>query len=219
MAEVREQLQGAAQIRIGASPILFSDYLPPVLSAVQRQFPRLSMILRALNQPELIEAIERDELDVVISLIPDYLGPALCAIELVQLPLILLLPKASKIKFAKELWSNQRILEPLIALKPNELICQQFQQALAKLGMSWLPKIEMDSLDLIEKYVEQGFGIGLSVRVPQKKLSPKVRALDLPGFPPVTLAAISHKRSNPAINVCHAFLEEVRKQGARFSGK
>src|SRR5215510_2191131 len=28
--EVRAKLQGAAQIRIGASPIVFRDYLPPV---------------------------------------------------------------------------------------------------------------------------------------------------------------------------------------------
>src|SRR6266850_3123817 len=41
MKEVREQLQGAAQIRIGASPILFRDYLSPVIDVVQKRFPRL----------------------------------------------------------------------------------------------------------------------------------------------------------------------------------
>src|SRR6266446_4291648 len=70
ISEVRDSLQGAEQIRMGASPILFRDYLPPVLEDVQRKFPRLSLILRALNQPDLIAAIEHDELDVVISLIP-----------------------------------------------------------------------------------------------------------------------------------------------------
>src|SRR6266487_2198211 len=71
MAEVRQQLQGAAQIRIGASPIVFRDYLSPVIDAVRKQFPQLSMTLRAVNQPDLITAIEHDELDIVISLIPD----------------------------------------------------------------------------------------------------------------------------------------------------
>src|SRR5215510_13420309 len=37
--DVRAQLQGAAQMRIGASPIVFRDYLPPVLEGIQRQFP------------------------------------------------------------------------------------------------------------------------------------------------------------------------------------
>src|SRR5437016_8333607 len=49
MAEVRERLQGGAQLRIGASPIIFRDYLTPVIEAVRRQFPSLNMILRALN--------------------------------------------------------------------------------------------------------------------------------------------------------------------------
>src|SRR3954452_1234794 len=37
MTEVRQQLRGAAQIRIGASPIVFRDYLPPVLDAIRRK--------------------------------------------------------------------------------------------------------------------------------------------------------------------------------------
>src|ERR1041385_9177453 len=74
-AEVRERLQGAAHIRIGASPIVLRDYLSPVIASVQKQFPRMSMILRAMNQPELIAAMERDELDILISLIPDTRSP------------------------------------------------------------------------------------------------------------------------------------------------
>src|SRR5579859_4311940 len=128
IAEVREKLQGAARIRIGASPIVFRDYLPPVIEAVGRQFPGLNMILRALNQPELIDSLERDELDVVISLIPDNLGPAIQAVEIITLPLILLALKATRIKSATELWRNGSLQESLISLRPNELICQNFQQ-------------------------------------------------------------------------------------------
>ena len=153
-AEIREKLLGAARIRIGTSPIIFRDYLPPVIEAVRRQFPGPNMILRALNQPELIDGLERDELDVVISLIPDNLSRGVRAAEIVTLPLILLVRRTSKISSARELWANGRRQEPLIALGPNELICQQFQQHLTELGISWLPKIEMDSLELIERYVE-----------------------------------------------------------------
>src|SRR5688572_6321112 len=169
MAEVRQRLQGAAQLRIGASPIVFRDYLPPVLEAVRQKCPELNMILRALNQPELIDALEQDELDVVISLIPDKLSPILRSTHIIKLPLVLLLPKSSKIKSARDLWACQRVADPLISLKPNELICQVFQERLAQLDVCWLPRIEMDSLDLIEKYVETGFGVGLSVRMPQKR--------------------------------------------------
>lgn len=218
MTEVRQKLRGAAQIRIGASPIVFRDYLPPVLEAVRQKCPELNMILRALNQPELIEAIEQDELDVVISLIPDKLTPILHSIEITRLPLILLLPKKSKIKAAKDLWSDQKVAEPLISLKPNELICQIFQETLAKLGVSWLPKIEMDSLDLIEKYVETGFGVGLSVRVPERKLPSTIRVLELPDFPSVRLGAIYREDSHSSSNLHRTFLEEVARQAGRLLG-
>jgi len=216
IAEVREKLQGAARIRIGASPIVFRDYLSPVIESIRRQFPGLNMILRALNQPELIDSLEQDELDVVISLIPDNLSPSVRAVEIIALPLVLLTLKASKIKSATALWGSGRIQEPLISLGPNELICQRFQQMLTKIGVSWLPKIEMDSLDLIEKYVEAGYGLGLSVRLPEKKLSSKIRAIELPDLPPVKLGVLYRGESSPEYKVRRTFLEEVRKQAARF---
>lgn len=216
IAEVREKLQGAARIRIGASPIVFRDYLSPVIESIRRQFPGLNMILRALNQPELIDSLEQDELDVVISLIPDNLSPSVRALEIIALPLVLLTLKASKIKSATALWGSGRIQEPLISLGPNELICQRFQQMLTKIGVSWLPKIEMDSLDLIEKYVEAGYGLGLSVRLPEKKLSSKIRAIELPDLPPVKLGVLYRGESGPEYKVRRTFLEEVRKQAARF---
>lgn len=216
IVEVRQKLQGAARIRIGASPIIFRDYLPPVIEAVRKQFPGLNMILRALNQPELIDGLERDELDVVISLIPDNLSQSLRAAEIITLPLILLAPRASKLKSVQDLWGNGRVRESLISLGPNELICQHFQLQLGKIGVAWLPKMEMDSLELIEKYVEAGYGFGLSVRLPDKKLSPKVRAVDLPGFPPVKLGLLHRGESARETQIRRAFLEEVKKQAARF---
>jgi DNA-binding transcriptional LysR family regulator len=218
MTEVRQKICGAAQIRVGASPIVFRDYLPPVLEAVRHKCRDLNMVLRALNQPELIEAIEQDELDVVISLIPDKLNPVLRSVDIISLPLVLLLPKNSKIKSAKDLWRGATVTERLISLKPNELICQVFQQTLTKLGVAWLPKIEMDSLDLIEKYVETGFGVGLSVRIPQKKFPPTIRVIELLDFPPVRLGAI-FRESNSESRIGRAFLEEVSRQAERLSQK
>src|ERR1041385_4275865 len=42
ITEVREKLQGAARIRIGASPIVFRDYLSPVIESIRTQFPDLN---------------------------------------------------------------------------------------------------------------------------------------------------------------------------------
>ncbi len=107
------------------------------------------------------------------------------------------MPKQCKIKSAQDLWADGGVTEPLIALAPHELLCQRFQQTLAEMGVRWTPTIEMDSLDLIEKYVAAGYGIGHSVRLPEKKLPANVRAVELPGFPSLRLGVL-HRRESRA---------------------
>ena len=76
--------------------------------------------------------------------------------------------------------------------------------------------MEMDSLELIEKYVEGGYGFGLSVLLPHKKPSSKLRRIELPDFPPVKLGLLHRGESSGENRIRRAFLEEVRKQAARF---
>ena len=52
-------------------------------------------------------------------------------------------------------------------------------------------------MDLIEAYVMNGLGIGLSVAIPKKPLPAKVRALPLPGFPPVVIGALWRGQKTP----------------------
>jgi len=218
MSEVRGKLQGAAQLRIGASPIVFRDYMSPVIESIRKQFPRLNMILRALNQPELIAGIEQDQLDVVISLLPDSVNSSLHCEILIELPLVLLAPSSVKVKSARELWGKGKVSETLISLGPTELICQRFQETLNKMEISWLPRIEMDSLELIENYVEAGYGIGLSIGRPEARLSSsKVRVIELPGFPSLQLGLMYRENLNSNDEVKREFLDEVRKQAAQLS--
>ena len=69
---------------------------------------------------------------------------------------------------------------------------------------------------VIEKYVEAGYGIGLSVRLPEKKLSSRIRAIELPDFPPVRLGILYRGEPSRENRVRRAFIEEVRRQGGRF---
>ncbi len=214
--QVREKLQGAAQLRFGTSPLILRDYFGPVLEALRSQFPRLSMILRGSNQPELIEALERDELDLVISIIPENLSPALGCIELTQLRLVLLVPRMSRVRSAKDLWRGAQVSEPLICLPPNESICQCFQRALAQRGLTWVPSIEMDSLDMIERYAAAGYGIGLSLEMPERKLPSKVRLLELEGFPSVALGLLYRTHFSGNQELRQAFIERVKQEARAF---
>ena len=78
---------------------------------------------------------------------------------------------------------------------------------LTKLGVEWFPSVEASSMDLIATYVASGLGIGVAVDVPKKPLPENVRALPLPGFPPLIIGAMWRGKSTP---VNEAFLAEAR---------
>jgi DNA-binding transcriptional LysR family regulator len=210
---VATELQGgtARQIRIGSSDIVLRDYLPGLLQAVRRKFPQLKAALREGYQPDLEEMLQRQEIDIAVTLIEKKSPPGIHAQALLELPLILLASKESPCRSAEELWKLDKITEPLICLPASEAICRNFQQGLTKLGIDWFPGIEVSSLDLIEAYVSNGFGIGLTVSIPKTEMSPKVRPLPLPGFAPVSIGVLWQGRPSPVVKL---LLEELQA-GAR----
>src|SRR5579862_4940685 len=67
---VASELQGGGthQIRIGSSDIVLRDHLPEILRAARKQFPRLRASMREGYQPELEAMLQRQEIDVAITL-------------------------------------------------------------------------------------------------------------------------------------------------------
>ena len=215
VAAVAIELQGGTshQIRIGASEIVLRDHLPELVQNVRKRFPQLRITLRAGYQPDLEVMLQKQEIDLAVTLIEKKSTPGINSQALLELPLILLVEKGSKVKSADELWKRDKIEEPLICLPPAEAICKHFQQGLGRLGIDWFPGVEASSLELIETYVANGFGIGLSIAIPNGKLSPKVRALPLTGFTPVVVGALWRGKLSP---VHQAFLEEAQIAARRL---
>lgn len=198
-AEMAARIRGEseASIRIGASQIVLRDYLPKVLSALRKKVPRLHVVLREGFPHELLQAVDDDELDVAITSIDPRPPAGFRKAVLAKLPLQLLLPNASSITSAGELWSRRRVDEPLIALPPGEPLCRIFQRELQRRRVDWPQTIEVSALDLVAAYVREGLGIGLTVAVPGAAFT-GVRVLPLNDFPPITIAAVWRKIQTPA---------------------
>ena len=80
---------------------------------------------------------------------------------------------------------------------------------LVELGVDWFPTVEASSVDLIETYVANGLGIGVSVRVPRKPLPENVRALPLKDFPTARIGALWRGKHTPLLD---AFLDMARQR-------
>jgi hypothetical protein len=130
--------------------------------------------------------------------------------------LVLVVPKESPLTRADELWAQDKIEDPLVCLPSTDVICKNFQQGLGRLGVDWFPRLEIHSTDGIEVYVAGGFGLGLSVAVPKARISPKVRLLELPGFPVVLVVAVWRGRPSAALG---ALLDAMQAAARRLQEK
>ena len=212
---VAGKLRGGVEqhIRIGASEIILRDHLPGVLQVVRKQFPKLKVTLREGYHPQLESWLAAQELDVAITLLDGKPPAGVKQIPLVSLPLVLLVELRSPVKSAAELWRRDRLDAALISLPTNEAIYKNFQLGLGKLGVDWFTAIEVSTVELVETYVANGYGIGLSVQLPQFRHSVKVRVLPLPAdpFAPVTIGALWQGRPNP---LNQALLQTLQKAAA-----
>ena len=112
------------------------------------------------------------------------------------------------------MWERDKIDEPLICLPASEALTKNFQARLAELGVEWFPTIEASSTDLIETYVANGLGIGVSVAVPKQPLPANVRALPLTDFPPAVIGALWRGKNTPLLD---AFLDMARQRAREIA--
>jgi DNA-binding transcriptional LysR family regulator len=215
LPKLEQQLRGGDMVRMGASPIFLMDHLPAIEKQVRKRFPALHLVLREANQPQLVQWVEHGEIDLAITLLPRETPQKMFVQPLVPLPLILLAPKNSPITSAEQLWKDTEVAEPLVCLTPNEMICQEFQQALARMDIEWRPTIEVGSMRLVEHYVQEGYGLGLSLRVPGGDVPEGLREIALPDFPVLALGMMWRDNEDRLVK---AFREQVELRAKEVAG-
>jgi DNA-binding transcriptional LysR family regulator len=193
-------------IRIGAAEIILRDHLPAPLQNLKKKFPGLKVTLRSGYLPDIESWFQKQEID--------FAPAGLNAMPLVKLPLGLLVPKSSRLRSTDELWQRDRIEDSLISLPRNEPIARNFQEGLAKLGVDWFPGIEVSSLDVLEVYVSNGYGLGLTVIMPKAVPGEGVRLLPLPQFEPVTVGALWQGKLVP---MTQALLNELQGRAKQLA--
>src|SRR6266700_4677401 len=82
-------------IRIGASTTALRDHLPELFQNVRKKFPNLKIGLREGYQAELEAALQKEDLDLVVTLIEKKSPPGIHSMALIELPLVLLVNKNS----------------------------------------------------------------------------------------------------------------------------
>jgi len=216
LTPMAERLRGgmAQHLRIAASEIVLRDYLPAILQELRRQFPKLKVSLREGYHPEVITWLQRQEIDVSVGLLGGKPPAGIFAKPMFRMPLVLLVAKRSRLASADELWSCDRIVETLITVPSNQPICRAFQDGLAKRKVDWFGGIEVSTVDMVETYVAKGYGIGVTVGIPEMQHHPQVRTIPLQGFDSVTFGVLWQGRRTALLE---AFFKGLEKAALKLS--
>jgi DNA-binding transcriptional LysR family regulator len=201
LEEMAEQLRGGVSqhLRIGSGAVVLRDHLPLVLQEARTKFPRLTLALREGYQRDIEQWLLAQEVDLGITVLENKPLQGIKMMRLLDLPMILLVRKDSPFRTAKELWQQDKIKETLISLPPYELVPKLFQQAMTRRGVDWFTGIEVSSMELVQTYVAKGYGIGVSVVLPQAKYPPEIRWLPLEDFPAIPVGALWLGKPSPIV--------------------
>ena len=212
LPKLEAKVRGGDTIQIGASTIILADHLPAVEKIVRRQFPN-SLVVRESNQPRLLQGLERGEIDS---------RHHAAAAELPQ-KIFAQTPPANSAGSPRAQSQPAPLRRPALETgrNPGESYLPhagrtdlpRVSETLKQMEIDWRPHVEVGSLDLVQQSVQKGYGIGLAVRVPGSRLPPKLRALDLPDFPVLTLGMLWRDDQNKLLR---AFASKSRRARARL---
>ncbi len=208
LTEMGERLRGGGEkrLRIAAAEVVQRDYLPELLARMRRRVKGFHFTLTHGRQQEIEALLAAQEIDIGLSTLMDKTAANIEARELLRLPMVLLVPKQSGITKAAQIFEKDRIDLPLVSLEARDVLARSFQAALRQRGLEWLPSLEVGSLDLVLRYVAEGFGAGLALHHPRVGLPVEVKALTLDEFPPLSFGALWTGRLSP---LGEAFLAEA----------
>ncbi len=210
---VEDKIRGGATqvVRLAASSIILRDHLPEMLQRLRPKFPKLKVLLREGVQPQIERWLADQEVDLAVTVLDGTPPLGVQSEPLLQLPIVLLVPKTMKITSFEELLKRDRLDPTLISPPASETISKSFADCLARRGVVWPPGVEVNSLELVETYAANGFGIGLTVAIPGKSVDKRLRALHIEGLKPITVAVLRHPNLPPvALSLIEAFRSRAK---------
>ena len=194
------------RLRIAAPDMVQREYLPTLFRRMAQRAPGFQFNLHAARMEQIEGALQEQAIDLGLATLLGKRPEGINSQPLAQLPLCLVVTAKSGIESAEDLWKRDRIDLPLITLAAAEPMCRLFSSEMEKRRLEWYPTLELSSLDLIDRYVQEGYGVGLTVAAPAAEPPPGIRHLPLQDFPTVTFSALWLGKLSP---LAEMFLEEA----------
>ena len=207
---IAERLRGGADqsLRISCPEIVQRDYLPALLAGMRSRLPGFHFNLESGRVDEIENHLRSGKTDLGLATSAGPKNNDIRHHELLRMPLLLLVPEAGGPATAEEILSLDRIDLPLVTLPRREPAVIAFQQKLQQRKIEWFPMLELASLDLVARFVAEGYGAGLVLDIPGATRPSGLRALPLPGFPEIGFYALTLDNRPPMVEL---FIREAER--------
>jgi len=195
-------------VRLGGAPLILRDYMPPMIKRVRRSFPHLRFSLMEGAQAQIEEWFDNRQIDLAVMQI-HHTRPLGCRVQsLCKLPIVLLVNQHSSIQSVDDLYKiggpDEALIGPWPELASGHSLPEMLGCTVERSGI-----IEVNSIELIEHYVLEGLGVGISIALPGKDFPLGLRVVPLPGEPCVEVGAIWRDALHPA---AETLLHELRAE-------
>ncbi len=200
----------AGRLRVGTFQSVGTRVLPTLLRHFSDTHPQVEVLLReSLDEHELLEMVERGELDLTFWALPVASGGPYESVELLTDPYVLVVPTDSPLTALKRTPTLKEIaLQPLIGF--NQCASTQAVEAqLASTGRAPNIVFRSDNNGTVQGLVGAGVGISVSPRLTVNEDDSSVAVIDLQGrIPPRVIGLVWHRdrHRSPA---AEAFVESA----------
>jgi LysR family hydrogen peroxide-inducible transcriptional activator len=147
-------------LRLGVIPTVAPFLLPAVLPAVRRAYPALRLALREAHTVDLVDALEKGELDLLLLALEAPLGDA-TTLALFEDPFLLAVPRGHRLAKRKRIREADLAGEDVLLLDDGHCLRAQALSVCSRAGASDLGDFRASSLATLVPMVADGAGVTL----------------------------------------------------------
>jgi DNA-binding transcriptional LysR family regulator len=200
----------AGRLRIGTFQSVGTRVLPTLLRRFSETHPQVEVLLReSLHEEELLEMVERGELDLTFWALP-VSGAIYESVELLTDPYVLVVPAGSALAALKRPPTLKEIaLQPLIGFN-HCASTAQMEATLASTGREPKVVFRSDNNGTVQGLVGAGVGVSVAPRLTVDEDDPSIEVIDLRGRVPPRVIALVWHRDRHLTPAAEAFVETAK---------
>jgi DNA-binding transcriptional LysR family regulator len=199
----------AGRLRVGTFQSVGTRIIPTLLRRFSESHPQVEVLLReSLHEQELLDMVERGELDLTFWALPVELD-TYEAVELLTDPYVLVVPAGSPLAALKRTPTLKEIaMQPLIGFN-HCASTAEMEANLASAGRQPNVVFRSDNNGTVQGLVGAGVGVSVAPRLTVDEEDPSIEVIDLQGRVPPRVIVLLWHRDRHRSPAAEAFVESA----------